>query len=71
MGARLRQQSVLINQVSLPSADSLLSALNSFQIALTWPETLQRVEALLKQGLQHEKNFEREWPAMLDSLLEK
>jgi len=61
----------LINQVSLPSADNLLSALNSFQIALTWPETLQRVEALLKQGLQQEKNFEREWPAMLDSLLEK
>jgi enoyl-CoA hydratase/carnithine racemase len=61
----------LINQVSLPSADNLLSALNSFQIALTWPETLQRVKALLKQGLQREKNFEREWPAMLDSLLEK
>ena len=61
----------LINQVSLPSADNLLSALNSFQIALTWPETLQRVEALLKQGLQQDKNFEREWPAMLDSLLEK
>jgi enoyl-CoA hydratase/carnithine racemase len=61
----------LINQVSLPSADNLLSALNSFQIALTWPETLQRVEALLKQGLQQEKNFEREWPAKLDSLLEK
>jgi enoyl-CoA hydratase/carnithine racemase len=61
----------LINQVSLPSADNLLSALNSFQIALTWPETLQRVEALLKQGLQQERNFEREWPAMLDSLLEK
>jgi enoyl-CoA hydratase/carnithine racemase len=61
----------LINQVSLPSADNLLSALNSFQIALTWPETLQRVEALLKQGLQQERNFERQWPAMLDSLLEK
>jgi enoyl-CoA hydratase/carnithine racemase len=61
----------LINQVSLPSADNLLSALNSFQIALTWPETLQRVEALLEQGLQQDKNFEREWPAMLDSLLEK
>jgi enoyl-CoA hydratase/carnithine racemase len=61
----------LINQVSLPSADSLLSALNSFQTALTWPETLQRVEALLKLGLQQERNFERQWPAMLDSLLEK
>jgi enoyl-CoA hydratase/carnithine racemase len=61
----------LINQVSLPSADNLLSALNSFQAALTWPETLQRVEALLKQGLQQDRNFERQWPAMLDSLLEK
>jgi enoyl-CoA hydratase/carnithine racemase len=61
----------LINQVSLPSADNLLSALNSFQTALAWPETLQRVEALLKQGLQQDRNFERQWPAMLDSLVEK
>ena len=61
----------LINQVSLPSADNLLSALNSFQTALTWPETLQRVEALLKQGLQQDRNFERQWPAMLDSLVVK
>jgi enoyl-CoA hydratase/carnithine racemase len=60
----------LINQVSLPSADNLLSALNSFQTALTWPETLQRVEALLKQGLQQDRNFERQWPAMLGSLVE-
>jgi|SRR6185295_6127850 enoyl-CoA hydratase/carnithine racemase len=61
----------LINQVSLPSADNLLSALNSFQTALTWPETLRRVEALLKRGLQQDRNFERQWPAMLDSLVEK
>ena len=61
----------LINQVSLPSADNLLSALNSFQTALTWPEALQRVKALLKQGLQQDRNFERQWPAMLDSLVEK
>jgi enoyl-CoA hydratase/carnithine racemase len=61
----------LINQVSLPSADNLLSALNSFQTALTWPETLQRVEALLRLGLQQDRNFERQWPAMLDSLVEK
>ena len=61
----------LVNQVSLPSADNLLSALNSFQTALTWPETLQRVEALLKQGLQQERNYERQWPAMLDSLADK
>jgi len=61
----------LVNQVSLPSADNLLSALNSFQTALTWPETLQRVGALLKQGLQQDRNFERQWPAMLESLAEK
>src|ERR1700719_4626742 len=61
----------LVNQVSLPSADNLLSALNSFQTALTWPEALQRVEALLKLGLQQDRNFERQWPAMLDSLVEK
>ena len=61
----------LINQVSLPSADNLLSALNSFQTALAWPETLQRIEALLKQGLQQDRNFERQWPAMLHSLVEK
>jgi len=61
----------LVNQVSLPSADNLLSALNSFQTALAWPETLQRVEALLKQGLQQDRNFERQWPAMLDSLVAK
>ena len=60
----------LVNQVSLPSADNLLSALNSFQTALTWPETLQRVEALLRQGLQQDRNFERQWPAMLGSLVE-
>ena len=34
----------LINQVSLPSADRLLDALNSFQTALTWPETQQRIQ---------------------------
>src|SRR6266700_173428 len=56
----------LINQVSLPSADNLLSALNSFQTALTWPETLRRIEALLEQVLQQERNFERQWPARLD-----
>src|SRR5580765_7444056 len=33
----------LVNDVSLPSADRLLDALNSFQIALTWPEALQRI----------------------------
>src|SRR6059036_154049 len=36
----------LINKVSLPYADRLLDALNSFQNALTWPETQQRIQAL-------------------------
>jgi hypothetical protein len=42
----------LINQVSLPTADRLLDALNAFQTALTWPETQQRIQAGLKRGLQ-------------------
>src|ERR1700681_1417598 len=61
----------LINQVSLPSADRLLDALNSFETALTWPETLQRVEALLKRGLQRESEFEKAWPAVLGTLLDE
>ena len=60
----------LINQVSLPYADRLLDALNAFQTALTWPETQQRIQALLKRGLQRESDFENRWPAVLDTLLE-
>jgi hypothetical protein len=60
----------LVNQVSLPSADRLLDALNSFTTALTWPETQQRIEALLKLGLQRDRDFEKRWPAMLGTLLE-
>src|SRR6266850_597373 len=60
----------LINQVSLPSADRLLDALNSFQNALTWPETQQRIQALLKLGLQRDGDFEKRWPALLGTLLE-
>ena len=60
----------LINQVSLPSADRLLDALNAFQTALTWPETQQRIQALLKRGLQREVDFENRWPALLGTLLE-
>jgi enoyl-CoA hydratase/carnithine racemase len=60
----------LINQVSLPSADHLLDALNSFQTALTWTETQRRVQALLMRGLQKDRDFERRWPAELGSLLE-
>jgi enoyl-CoA hydratase/carnithine racemase len=60
----------LVNQVSLPSADRLLDALNSFQAALMWTETQRRVEALLKRGLQQDSDFERRWPAVLGTLLD-
>jgi enoyl-CoA hydratase/carnithine racemase len=60
----------LINQVSLPSADRLLDALNAFQTALTWPETQQRIQALLERGLQRDSDFENRWPALLGTLLE-
>src|SRR5229473_7337451 len=59
----------LINEVSLPSADRLLDALNSFQTALTRPETGQRIQVLLKRGLQQDGDFEKRWPALLGTLL--
>ena len=60
----------LINHVSLPSADQLLDALNSFETALTWPQTPKRVQALLELGLQRDVDFEKRWPATLDTLLQ-
>src|ERR1700745_815695 len=60
----------LVNQVSLPSADQVLNALNSFQTALTWPEAQRRIQVLLRRGLQQDKEFERRWPAVLGTLLE-
>src|ERR1700739_3788157 len=60
----------LINQVSLPSADRLLDALNSFQTALTWSEAQQRIQALLERGLQRDGDFENRWPALLGTVLE-
>ena len=61
----------LINQVSLPSADRLLDGLNSFQTALSWTEAQQRVGALIKRGLQKDVDFEKEWPTVLGTLLDK
>jgi enoyl-CoA hydratase/carnithine racemase len=61
----------LVNDVSLPSADRLLDALNSFQTALTWPETQQRVKALFERGLQQDVAFEKGWPAVLGTLLDR
>lgn len=60
----------LINQVSLPRADRLLDALNTFQTALTWRETQQRIQALLRRGLQRQDDFEKRWPSLLGTLLE-
>jgi enoyl-CoA hydratase/carnithine racemase len=61
----------LINQVSLPSSDRLLEALNSFETALSWTEAQQRVGALIKRGLQKDIDFEKEWPTVLGTLLDK
>ena len=47
-----------------------LAALNSFQTALTWTETQQRIRALLERGLQSDRDFELRWPALLGTLLE-
>ena len=60
----------LVNQVSLPSADRLLDALNSFQTALTWPEARRRIQALLDRGLQRDVDFENRWPEVLGTLVE-
>jgi enoyl-CoA hydratase/carnithine racemase len=60
----------LINQVSLPSADRLLNALNSFEMALAWPQAQRRFQALFKRGLQQDADFEKNWPAVLGTLLE-
>lgn len=60
----------LVNQVSLPSADQLLSSFSSFQTALTWPEAQQRILKLLARGLQSDSEFERRWPSVLGTLLD-
>jgi len=60
----------LINDVSLPSVDRLLDARNAFATTLTWPETQQRVQALLKRGLQQEGDLENRFGAHVATLLE-
>jgi enoyl-CoA hydratase/carnithine racemase len=59
----------LVNEVSLPSADRLLDAITSFGNALSWPETQQRVQTVLKLGLQRDVEFEKRWPEILGTLL--
>src|ERR1700746_3012183 len=60
----------LVNRVSLPSADRLLDALNSFETALMWPEAQQRIQNVLQRGLQRDSDFETRWPEVLGTLLE-
>src|SRR3984893_230974 len=61
----------LVNDVSLPSADRLLDAPHSFQTALTWSEAQQRIQAVLERGLQRDVDFEKGWPAVLGTLLDR
>jgi enoyl-CoA hydratase/carnithine racemase len=58
----------LVNEVSLPSADQLLDALNRFRAALTWPEAQHRIRAVLERGLQRDADFEKNWPDILGDL---
>src|ERR1700740_1393883 len=60
----------LVNRVSLPSADRLLDAITSFGTALTRPETQQRVQAVLKLGLQQDADYEKRWTDKLGTLLD-
>ena len=60
----------LINQVSLPSADRLLDALNSFTTALTWPEAQRRFQALRDRGLNQPGEMENRFGELLGTLLD-
>ena len=67
-GRALAAAKRLINQVSLPSADHLLDAMNSFLSALMRPETQQGFQKLADLGLQKDPDFEKRWPEMLNTL---
>jgi enoyl-CoA hydratase/carnithine racemase len=60
----------LVNQVSLPPADRLLEALNSFTTALTWPETQRRFQVLFNRGLNKPGEIENRFGELLGRLLE-
>src|SRR6266705_1945023 len=60
----------LVNQVSLPSADRLLDALNSFTTALTWPEAQRRFQALRDRGLNRPGEMENRFGELLGTLLD-
>src|SRR5882724_9213622 len=60
----------LMNQVSWPSADRLLDALNAFATALTWPEAQQRFQALFNRGLQQPGDMENRYSELLGTLMD-
>src|ERR1700732_1099932 len=60
----------LINDVSLPTADSLLDGLTSFTTALTWPEAQQRFQALFKRGWNQPGDMENRYSELLGTLMD-
>ena len=61
----------LVNQVSLPSVDCLLDALNSFTTALTWPEAQERFQALFNRGLGQPGEMENRFGELLATLVKR
>src|SRR3989442_2389339 len=61
----------LMNQVSLPSADRLLDALNAFQTALSWPEAQERSQALFNRGLGQPGEMENRFGELLATLVNR
>src|SRR3979409_1614782 len=60
----------LINDVSLPTAQSLLDGLTSFTTALTWPEAQQRFQALFKRGWNQPGDMENRYSELLGTLMD-
>src|SRR5580692_10200086 len=60
----------LINDVSLPTAESLLDGLTSFTAALTWPEAQQRFQALFKRGWNQPGDMENRYSELLGTLMD-
>ena len=60
----------LINNVSLPSADNLLAAFQSFGTALTWPEAQQRFKKLFDHGLNTPGDTENRYAEILGTLMD-
>jgi transposase-like protein len=59
-----------VSQLKRLLAEKTVDAITSFETALTWPETQQRIQNLLQRGLQRDSDFETRWPEVLGSLLE-